>query len=175
MKKIVLIVIAISAFFATSCAQDQVTEFSNDVLESKFVNADGREVVFNEILEQSARKTTVIDIWASWCSDCVKGLPDVKALQKKYSKKVNFVFISYDKTHKAWQAGIEKYDIEGLHFYSKTPWKSSVFAKNINLDWIPRYMVIGKDGSIKLFKATKATDKAIEKAIKEDNTLSMSK
>lgn len=169
MKKIILVLSVISVFIATSYAQEK--EFSNEVLKSNFVNEEGRQVSFNEILEQSRKKTTLIDVWASWCSDCVKGMPEVQAIQEKFGDKVNFVFISYDKSFKAWKTGIEKNNVKGLLFYSKTPWKESTFAKHIELDWIPRYMVIGKDGSIKLFNATKATDERIIKAIKEDNTL----
>jgi hypothetical protein len=87
-------------------------------------------------------------------------------LQKKYD--IDYIFISMDKTADAWKKGIEKHQLKGDHYFSKTPWKKSAFCTDINLDWIPRYMVIGKDGSVKLFKATKATDKAIVKAIEED-------
>ena len=43
-------------------------------------------------------------------------------------------------------------------------WKGA-FGTFLDLDWIPRYMVIDKQGNIKLFKATKATDIKIIEAI----------
>ena len=39
-------------------------------------------------------------------------------------------------------------------------WKGP-FGEFLDLDWIPRYLVIDKQGNIKLFKATKAKDKNI--------------
>jgi hypothetical protein len=36
----------------------------------------------------------------------------------------------------------------------------------LDLDWIPRYMIIDKQGGIKVFKAIKTTDKKLLKNLK---------
>ena len=36
----------------------------------------------------------------------------------------------------------------------------------LDIDWIPRYMVVNPDGSIKLYEAVKTNDEALLKAIK---------
>jgi hypothetical protein len=41
-------------------------------------------------------------------------------------------------------------------------------GKAIDLNWIPRYMVVGKNGTIKLYNAIKADDKKIIEAINAD-------
>ena len=43
-------------------------------------------------------------------------------------------------------------------------WKGS-FGEFVDLDWIPRYMVVDKEGTIKLFKAVKADDKRIKEIL----------
>ena len=39
------------------------------------------------------------------------------------------------------------------------------FGDFIDLDWTPRYMIVGKDQNIKLFEAVKANDKRIKELL----------
>ena len=75
--------------------------------------------------------------------------------------------MSLDKKQSAWKRAIEKKNIKGDHYFIPSGWKGD-FASAIDLDWIPRYMVIGKDGKIKLYKAVKANDSRILEVIKAD-------
>jgi hypothetical protein len=45
--------------------------------------------------------------------------------------------------------------------------KDGKFVDFINLNWIPRYMVIDETGEITLFKATNAADKKIKEVLKK--------
>jgi len=42
-----------------------------------------------------------------------------------------------------------------------------VFGSSINLDWIPRYMIVDKEGKIALFKAIEADDEKLIATLKE--------
>lgn len=44
------------------------------------------------ILEAHKGKTVVVNVWASWCKDCIVGLPNLKALQARLSRCSIFVF-----------------------------------------------------------------------------------
>ena len=162
MKKIFILLLAITI---TSCAQK--TTFNEAALNETFTNLDGKQIAFQEILKKYKGKTIFIDIWASWCSDCVAGLPDLKKLQSK-EKDVVYVMLSLDKTAETWKLGIEKHNLKAEHYFITKGWKPSEFCKSIDLDWIPRYLIVGKDGTIKMFKAIKFSDKKITKTIKED-------
>lgn len=148
-----LIILLISFF---SCNTESPTQFSEAALSDTFVTLEGDSVTFKDVLETHKGKTLLIDVWASWCGDCIKGMPKVKDLQKEY-KDVSYIFLSLDKTQKAWKKGIKKYDVEGAHYFVKSGWDGA-FGKFIDLDWIPRYMVVDAKGNIKLFEAVKADD-----------------
>jgi thiol-disulfide isomerase/thioredoxin len=167
--KLKIVLIAFVAIVISACAQEKtVTTFDAATLSEKFMTLDGADVTFKNILDKHKGKTVVIDVWASWCSDCLKGLPLVKALQKQTaSDDLEYVFLSVDRKKDSWKAAIEKRDIKGDHYFVPTGMKGS-FGKAINLDWIPRYMVVGKDGNIKLYKAIKANDSRILETINED-------
>ncbi len=161
--------LVILAITISSMLYAQKTEFSKEALSSTFLNTSEKEISLSEILANHNGKTVLIEIWASWCSDCVAAMPRLKEIQEKFSD-IDYVFISMDKTFDAWIEGIEKHNIVGNHYFSKTPWKESEFAKSIDLDWIPRYMVINPKGKISLFKAVKLDDKNLIKAISNSKT-----
>lgn len=143
-----------------NCNAQEPTTFSEEALNDSFITLDGKSIVFKDILEAHKNTTIVIDIWASWCKDCVGGMPKVKALQKA-RKDVTYIFLSLDKNQKAWKKGIKKYNVIGNHYFMQSGWKGP-FGTFVDLDWIPRYMVIDKQGNIKLFKSVKADDKNIK-------------
>jgi thiol-disulfide isomerase/thioredoxin len=161
MKKIfVLATILISTL---GCAQKEETSFKKEGLENIMVTTENKPITFAEILKKYEGTTIVIDIWASWCSDCVKGMPKVKELQEK-NPKVTFLFISMDKSYESWLKGIEKYEVRGEHYLTADGMKG-VFGKSIDLDWIPRYMVVDKKGKIALYKVIEADDEKLIKTL----------
>ncbi|RZJ74403.1 MAG: TlpA family protein disulfide reductase [Flavobacterium sp.] len=148
-----------------SCSQAQETSFSKEVLNDKMTSLEGKEIAFKDILDKYRGKTVIIDVWASWCPDCIKGMPKVKELQKQFPRAV-FLFLSYDKTDESWKNGIEKYDVKGQHYHVGAKMKEGAFSNGIKLDWIPRYMVVDKAGKIVLFKAIEADDEKLITTLK---------
>lgn len=148
-NKISLLVLL--AFASFSCTFAQKKEFSKEALESRLVANGSSETAFKDILEKHKGKTTVIEIWASWCSDCVKAMPKLKELQKN-NPNVDYVFISMDKNAAKWIEGINQYALNGDHYWSIKGMKSD-FSKAIDLDWIPRYIIIDKTGKIVTYRA----------------------
>ena len=143
----------------TSCQAQ--TEFSTESLNAILIDTENQAISFEEILKQNKGKTVVIEVWASWCSDCIKSMPQVKNLKEKFPE-VAFVNLSCDKTFEAWKSGIEKHEVTGVNYLIKDGMKGE-FGTSIKLDWIPRFIVINKEGKIVLFRAIeKDFDKIIE-------------
>ena len=161
MKHIAFIVLLLTL---NSCNTETPTQFNEAALNDTFTTLDGNQVTLKSILESHKGKTIVIDIWASWCGDCIKGMPKVKALQKDY-KDVAYLFFSLDRGKEAWKRGIKKYNVLGEHYYMQNK-KDSPFANFVNISWIPRYMVINKTGEIVVFDVIEADDEKLLKALK---------
>jgi len=149
MKKIALYLL--TTVTALSCSNAQNKEFSEESLSKKIISIDNKEISFNEILKKHNGKVTVIEVWASWCSDCVKAMPKVKEMQTN-NPNVDYVFISMDKAFDKWRAGIEKHELKGDHYWATDGMKGE-FGKSIDLDWIPRYIIIDKKGEIVIYRA----------------------
>ena len=160
-KKIACITIT---FLILSCqAQETPTGFTEEALNDTFVNLNGESIAFKEMLSSYEGQMVFVDVWASWCRDCIEGLPQLKTIQKEHQDVV-FLFLSLDKDIKRWKKGIKKHQIIGEHYFMQSGWKGD-FGEFLDLDWIPRYMVIDKEGKIKLFKSVKLTDDHIKKAL----------
>ena len=164
MKKILILLVAVVSF---SCSQAQKTAFSKEALSQTLLATDGNQVTFKNILKKHKGKTLVVEVWASWCGDCVKAMPKIKELQAN-NPNVSYVFISMDKTAENWKIGIAKHELQGDHFMANDQMKG-VFGKAIDLDWIPRYIIIDKTGKIVLYRAIETDFEKINATLKELN------
>ena len=102
-----LFVLLISIF---SCNTETPIYFSEEALNDTFLTLEGNSTNFKDIIENYKDETLFIDIWASWCADCIKGMPKVKVLQEEY-KDVTYIFLSLDRNIEAWKKGVKKYKI----------------------------------------------------------------
>ena len=162
MKKIFVLFIA---FITFSCTQAQKKAFSKEALSETLLSTDGNQVAFKNILKKHKGKTLVIEVWASWCGDCVKAMPKIKELQAN-NPDVAYVFISMDKAADKWKFGIEKHELKGDHFMANDQMKG-VFGKAIDLDWIPRYIIIDKTGKIVIYRAIETDFDLINETLKK--------
>ena len=165
MKKILLILSIVMT--TISCTNAQEKQFSEEALNGQITNLEGTEIAFRDIIEKHKGKTILIEVWASWCSDCVKAMPKLKEIQKE-NPDVDYVFISMDKSFEKWNEGIKKHEVEGDHYWvnDEKGMKGS-FGQSIDLDWIPRYIVVNKEGSIDLYRAIEKDFDKITKALKQ--------
>jgi thiol-disulfide isomerase/thioredoxin len=147
-----------------SFAQAQQKSFSEAALNEKFLSENNVEISFSEILQQYKGKTVFIDIWASWCKDCIVGMPKVQKLREE-NPDVVFLFLSLDKEMESWKNGIEKYGVVGENYFIPAGWKGD-FCSSIDLDWVPRYMIVNPEGEISLYKAIETNDENLLKALK---------
>ncbi len=162
MKNIILLLtIAISSF---SCAQKK--EFSKESLSYELTKLDQTKINFQSVLDKHKGKKVLIEIWAGWCSDCVKAMPLVRELQNVHTN-VDYVFISMDKTFDKWKEAVAKHELEGdMYWVNDEKMMKGAFGQSLELDWIPRYIVIDEKGKIKIFRAIETDMEKIDMALK---------
>ncbi|SDS29179.1 Thioredoxin-like [Polaribacter sp. KT25b] len=161
MKKIIFILLIVFV----SCNSEKPTQFSEEANLEMLVGLDNSKITLREVLEAHKGKKILIDVWASWCKDCIVGVPKAKELQKEFPEVV-YLFLSVDRSNPSWKRAIKKYNLVGEHYNLPEGMNDGDFVNFINLNWIPRYMVIDETGKIILFKATNASDEKIKEALK---------
>ena len=108
--------VLILTLFIASCTFKAPTEFSKNALSEHFFTVDNKAVQLKEILEAFKGEKVLINVWASWCKDCIVAIPKMKELQAN-NPNVNYVFISSDRNVYAWKKTLK--NVSGSSFLIK--------------------------------------------------------
>jgi len=100
-------------------------------------------------------KYVYIDMWATWCGPCLKEVPFLKEVEKKYhDKNIAFISISIDvkKMEDAWRKMVTDKKMGGVQLLADGAW-SSKLIKDYQIKGIPRFILIDPNGNIVSAKA----------------------
>ena len=146
-----------------SCNFEAPVEFSEKALHENLESIEGVSSSFEEIIYTYKGKKILVDVWASWCRDCIEGIPKVKKIQKEFPEVV-FLFLSVDEKVDSWKRAVKRYAISGEHYNMSKGMKNGDLVEFLDLSWIPRYLVLYEKGKISLFNAIDASDQKIKEA-----------
>jgi thiol-disulfide isomerase/thioredoxin len=138
---------------------------SNNKNETKVLSKKGDPLTIAAIINRHRGKLIYIDCWASWCMPCLEEMPNATRLQQQYKgKDIVFLYLSMDKSPSAWERGMK--DLPALmndaSSYLLLNNFESVFARQYNIQSIPRYILVGKDGNIISADAPRPGDPALK-------------
>ncbi|KIC62558.1 TlpA family protein disulfide reductase [Chryseobacterium taiwanense] len=166
MRKLVLI-FALSIFglgYSQEIPKVLKTGFSKEALNQKLENEEGKSITIKQILDQHKGKILVIDFWAGWCRDCLKALPKAKELEEN-NKNIDFVFLSLDRSKEGFNKSLERFEMKDKeNYWFASGWEND-FNNYIDLNWIPRYMVIDQKSAIAKYYAISPEDPEIQTTI----------
>lgn len=168
MKRLISFLMFAIIFANISLAQDADSLYAKDLLtpgteapDFTLKSLDGKEYSLHKL---NKKGYVVLDFWSSWCRDCLKDIPAVKALYEQYGKKVNFVGISFDDNKESWANCVEKNQIAWLQLSELKKWRDSEVSKLYHIKWIPTMYLLDPQGKVVL--ATVQVEK-LEKKLKE--------
>ncbi len=118
-------------------------------------------------LEDLKGKLIYIDIWATWCGPCKKEIPYLEKIIKKYKgKNIEFVSISVDseKDRDKWKKMVDEKGLKGIQLFADKSFKSD-FIRFYNVNLIPRYLLIDKEGKIITAQAPRPSDPGTPKVL----------
>ena len=115
--------------------------------EFRLKGPDGKELALSDF----RGKYVVLDFWASWCGDCRRDIPNIKAMYENYSKKgVEFVGVSFDDNAERWQNAIKEFGLKYHQVSELKKWKTTDIYAAYGINWIPTIYIISPDGKVKL-------------------------
>ena len=134
--------------FSENVTRKEITNLDLIKLESKSLN----QVSLKQILDKNKGYITFVDLWAHWCIPCRKQLPLIQTFKEENKNlEIKFLTISLDEEkHKyLWIKAItdEKLDKDPQQFRLINP-KLSIFTKQLQIETIPRYLILGRNGEI---------------------------
>ncbi len=166
MKKITCLIflLILGLSFAQKGAADIKTKFTKDVLQQKVQDEEGKEVSLQKIIDQHKGKILVIDFWAGWCKDCILALPKSEELYKN-NPEVDFIYLSLERSREAFDKSLERFNLkEKENYWFSEGWKNK-FNEYIELNWIPRFMIVDQQSRIAQYYSTSPEDPEIQKTI----------
>lgn len=112
-----------------------------------FPDAGGTDVSLSEF----RGKVVYIDIWATWCGPCKREMPAMKVLEAEYkdNKDIVFMGVSVDasKNIQKWKDFLVSEQLPGVQLFAGDM-AGPTLSKPYNIKGIPRFMLVGKDGSL---------------------------
>lgn len=92
-------------------------------------------------------KLVYIDLWATWCIPCLKEVPSLQGLEEKYrGQDIVFVSMCIKDKKVLWETLVKERGFTGVQVFD--PNENSDFIKAYNIESIPRFIFIDKEGKI---------------------------
>jgi len=92
-------------------------------------------------------KVVFIDVWATWCGPCREQFPFLKVVEEEYKDNSDIVFmgISIDRgrDREKWLKMMKKENLHGVQLFDDM---GKYFAKKYEINAIPRFLLISKEG-----------------------------
>lgn len=99
-------------------------------------------------LKEFQGKLIYISFWATWCSPCLKTIPQKNTIIGEYGNRpIEFINISFDKEKDKWEKSVKNLSILGLNLICNGNW-ADILKTKYYIQGIPRYILINKDGEI---------------------------
>ncbi len=142
-----LAITALIVLAQSSYAQlDKVGEDGHRMI--NLMDPEYSDVTFQDVLDLYKGKVIYLDFWASWCRPCKNEMPHSAQLKKKLEgKDVVFVYMSSDQNEASWRKAVDELNIVGENFRTNKQVYSD-YNGLLNVRYIPRYVLIDKEGNI---------------------------
>ncbi|MEM6515192.1 MAG: TlpA disulfide reductase family protein, partial [Bacteroidota bacterium] len=101
-----------------------------------------------------------IDVWATWCGPCIREIPSLKEVEKKFhGQNIEFVSTSIDqaKDYEKWKTMVDEKELGGSQLFADNDWQSK-FVQDYAIQGIPRFILIDPDGKIVSADAPRPSD-----------------
>lgn len=93
-------------------------------------------------------KVVLLNFWGTYCSPCIKSIPDKNKLVKEFSsEEFELVNIIIDSNLDRWKEILQENNFQGTHLVCKGNW-NEILRSKYNIKSIPHYTLIDKKGIV---------------------------
>ena len=115
-----------------------------EAMESQIADSKDQILTIKQLFKT---KPVLIICWARWCAPCIKEIPSEKKLQGVYGDKIDFIYVSIDKSKKPWLDKLNTLAIKDDNNYLVKDPSTSNFMQYYEIVTIPRYLLFDKNGN----------------------------
>lgn len=100
-------------------------------------------------IDVSKKAYTVIEFSGSWCKPCIKIIPEMKTIEKTYSKKINFITVLNEKDRLAAIRFYSKYTLsKNSYFENIDCYSDTCLRKIFDIKSFPTILVVDKENQV---------------------------
>lgn len=98
-------------------------------------------------LDDLKGKLVYVDVWATWCSPCLKEIPSLKKMDEHFEgEEIAFVSICISDKEERWRKMVNEKELGGIQLFA--PDSKISFIQDYSIRGIPRFILIDKEGKI---------------------------
>jgi len=78
-------------------------------IDMEYPDVNGKPISLSSVVSDPSNRYVLVDFWATWCSECVEAMPQLKEIYAKYHEKGLEIYgLSVDANHKNWETFLAK-------------------------------------------------------------------
>ena len=173
----ILVTLTVASFTFASCqakggkstdtvVADSITATDNDnaMPDITLERPDGTKLQLSSL----CGKTLFLDFWATWCPPCCREIPFLQTMAGQFAdnKDVRIISISVDQDRNAWVKKVAE-DKPTWEQYRISADEVDDFFSAIELETIPRFIIVGPDGSIINADAPRPSDESCASTLQQ--------
>ena len=170
-KYVDMTVAAVDSTFAKTLTERYHDAFAEEMMvenEVLLMSPDGKKTSLTKVLNSMKGKVVYVDFWASGCRPCCAEMkPAAELRERMKGKDVEFIYLSTDDDHSKMCASLDKLKLTGCKVYRILNPKAAKFIYEYNINLIPRYILINKNGKIVNDNAPRPSSEEIELILAE--------
>lgn len=113
-------------------------------------------------------KVVVVDVWNTGCKPCIAEIPYLEKLEEQFAgQEVAFISLSLEDTFDKWKTFVATHQLKENQWIEQEAFKSS-FARDYHVRFVPRFMIIGKNGKIVEVYAPRPSDPRLKILIESE-------
>ena len=159
-------------FFSTACTGQVDSAWISQNFMPGYSKDTGLYLPAIDLVDENGNKKTLsdfkgkvlyIDVWTTWCGNCIAGFPFSKKLYARLKSihldtSVQFINICSEDSKRQWKKLLKKHQPEGINLYAK----DTSFYKTWGIELFPRYLIIDGEGKIMAFDAPGVDDGSVD-------------
>ena len=148
--------------FLLSMCSDKEKEFKENnnllipenAILTKYATESGGKI-FDKILEDNKGKVIYIDIWATWCSPCIKLFKHSHRMRETLNNgNVVFVYLCIRSDEDNWKNIIKSHQLTGTHILLNQEQNDELRTK-LSINALPQFILVDRKGKIVNYYAPK--------------------
>lgn len=118
---------------------------NSDIVDLSLYDIHGNTCKLTEVIPKG--KYVLIDFWASWCSICLVGIPEIVKIATQHPDDFTVIGISSDTNTQAWKNSIRKENLSWKQ-YILTPEGQQGLKEKYLVAGVPYYLIVDPEGKV---------------------------